>query len=278
MGDSSVQLRRISEDLFNKSGFEVFHHAGRRQDINDWVKVESCYIRAMHQLHGYSLHEKIVEADDKAAFANNPGIPLHLLYPGSVQENFQVKFTYPHTAVVEILPHSIDPGVFRSLFRNEDPFRRTPYDENSPYNRYHEFSHQITFPNYIRCALLCGKIEYDEMQKIKSAKALPLEHIIRTHEKQRAYLLQFFIQKFVPDGIGRGGGYPMVYVVADKQLVEETALFLVENPDMYLDLIRGFIPKSTFPNVNRGILEAPSLATKGLVFDNYTSRERIVIQ
>lgn len=172
-------------------------------------------------------------------------------------------------------PQYIDPNYYFWVFRSQTPYD-DPYHRNSDYNRYYGVAEIKEFPNYLICGLLCGKLEYEGVN-VKSAKALPLKYIVNTDDMRRAYLLQFFIQKFVPDGGGRGGGYPVVYVVASINLVEEIVSFLLRNPDLYIDLVREFLPKSLFPNVNRGILEAHSLPTKGLVLENYTSGERIIV-
>lgn len=82
-------------DVFKEAGFEVYHHAKGRADLNDWVINESCYVRAVHQLHGYTSHQKRLEDNDQFNFAVDPCVPLNLLYPGSVQEELQIKITPP---------------------------------------------------------------------------------------------------------------------------------------------------------------------------------------
>ena len=75
----SDELKDLSHRIFSEAGFEVYHHAAWRQDLNDWVDIESCYVRAVHRLHGYTLHQKMLEANNPVAFAPDPCVPLRLL-------------------------------------------------------------------------------------------------------------------------------------------------------------------------------------------------------
>ena len=270
----SDELKDLSHRIFTEAGFEVYHQVAGREDLNDWVKLESCYVRALHKLHGYTSHQKMIELNNQVTFMADPGMPLRLLYPVPIQENFQIKVAPPTKAKVENIRHT-SPNELFWIFRSQDPFDDPPYQTNSPYNRYYGWNTR-EFPNLLRCGFLCGRLEYDGTN-IKTAKALPLKYIVQTEHMHRAYLLQFFIQKFVPSGIGRSSGFPVVYVVASEKRVEDTVWYLLENPDLYCDFVRGFIPKSVFPNVNKGILDAPSLSTKGIVFENYTAGQSVKV-
>ena len=114
---------------------------------------------------------------------------------------------------------------------------------------------------------------------LTGGKILPLNQIALTNETGPAYLLQLFLPKIVRSrGFGRLGTYTVINMVASKDLVEEIASFLLEYPDLYVDLARKFLPANSFPNVNKHILNAPSLQSKGIIFDNFTTLQRITVK
>ena len=122
-------------------------------------------------------------------------------------------------------------------------------------------------------------VVYKDNWVLKGAKYIPLNIFVETADTSPAYLMQFLIQKSVPEGRGtRTGGYPIIGVIAGKELIEKTTSFLLRYPDLYYDVVRGFVPSSMFPKVNNGILSPPFLNTKGIVFQNYTNGIQISVE
>ena len=301
--DTNQELKILAQRLFNEAGFEIFHWAGGRADLNDWIPDMQCYIRAVHKLHGFSHHKELLEDYNiHKSYVIDSGIPFNLILPNFTVEKFQIFVKAPHGSRIESFLDK-NWGLIASGHETADVFEINYYERRDS-----------IFPNYIRCWLLCSEIEYDQQQKrvgmekkeviiprkwigklgfkktilvdapkfisqkvVKRARTLSLNTIVETNDSSPAYLLEFLIQKFVPDDSKRSGSVPKLRVIAGKNLVEETVSYLLRHPEQYYDFIRAFIPENKFPHVYKGILSPPFLPTKGIVFQNFTNGQKIVV-
>ena len=311
----SQDITRLSKRILAESGFEIFYHGGDRQDLNDWVDDPDgsrIYVRGIHNLSP-NYHREMLEKGT----AQGSGIPVQNLYPSQIgTKELQIQIKKPHHAIIEELNplRRFNCYSYYEIFVAADP---AFVDEGSyKINIAIRMSSAKEYPNYLRTQLLCKELIYEkvrvslgtrptkikvphpffgfirikrkkiehqpqfgEKRVLKNAKWMPLNNIITINDPNPAYLLQFFLPKVVKCDIIRlrVSGYPLVSVILSKNLLEEIVSFLLHNPDLYCDLVRGFLPKQLFPHINMGILEAPSLPTKGIIFDNFTDGSRIKV-
>ena len=287
--ENLAEMKKLSKRILTEAGFEIFVEVqGDRPELCDTQSPSKGDRDRMvvYRLHGfYPARTKI-----------NTGIPLNLILKSDTSEKFQVEVEMPR-------------GCNITPLENFETFMRIPFESN-----FYRRGYQGIYPNSIRCSLMCREIEYEQVQvhrgfrnkeikvphkvfgllgfknrkvvsepyysshqSLKSAKPMPLNSIVETENNHPAYILELILQKVILDRVGRSGAYPFIFIFAAKQLIEEIGSFLLKNPELYVDLIREFLPQSLFPKVNKGILEAPSLPTKGVEFENYTTRQHITI-
>ena len=312
----SQDMIRLDKRIFAESGFEIFYHGGDRQDLNDWIDDPDgnrVYVRGIHNLPP-NYHNEMLErgtAQGSGILVQN----LYPSKIGTKELQIQIKKP-PHAIVEELNPLIRFDRCYSyyEIFADSDPafVDEGTYKINITIRR----SSAKEYPNYLRTQLLCKELNYEKVRVnlgtrpteikvphpffgligikkkkiehipqfqekhiLKNAKWMPLNNIITINDSNPAYLLQFFLPKVVKCDRSRlrVSGYPLVSVIISKNLLEEVVSFLLHNPDLYCDLVRGFLPKQLFPNINRGILNAPSLPTKGIIFDNFTNGSRIKV-
>ena len=297
-------FKQLSERIFREAGFEVFHHAGDRPDLNDWNPNPKCYIRAVHNLIGHTRYAEFLGSSPQTL--DRSGAPYDLILKHAFEESHQIIARVPSTSTVNAITDrylGISPIGLPDMTKVEI---RPP-----------ERAEKV-LPNYLK-AWGCGKIiygqesikvgeipkkvltpyqgmlgsfsrfglkerktvmepKYENRTVEKGLKMVPLNEIVGNTRREIPYFLQFCVQKYVPEAYtGRANTGPHIYLICGKSLADELVSFLLQNPDNYLDLLMGFIPKESFPNVNRGILSPPFYPTKGIVFENYTSGQQIIV-
>ena len=82
-----------------------------------------------------------------------------------------------------------------------------------------------------------------------------LSDVVTTDQDAKAHFIRLTINSDILDGGGRGCGLPFVTIVADGVLKVEVWNYLMNNPGKYMEFVRGLLPVSEFPNINRGILD-----------------------
>lgn len=304
------KLHALAQKILQQAGFELWHHAGGRPDYNDWMNSPEFYTRGIHNLREH-FYRSILE--NPGISQQQFVIPSSDVLLEPCSENFRVKINLPHHSRVEQI--TLKREYSNRGFFNTDPFRHVYGEEStSPRINYHaiypfysrctifcvnrryttqrvqvgtqrrKVKMPIKFLGLGRAGLKRSEETdtpiFNDKKILTGGEILPLNQITTTNETEPAYLLQLFLPKIVPDsapGRGRVALYPTVNIVASKRLIEETASFLLEYPDLYIDLARFIFPAKMFPNIAKGIINAPSVASRGMIFDNFTDYSRTTI-
>lgn len=303
---TSDKFKSLCNKIIEQAGFEVYIWTGGRTDLNDYFHPSlvpqdrwRSYRRAVHKLHGYyGLSSS--GTDDPIS----TGIPFHLALRVIPTEKYQLQIVFPQGGTSEPI-RKPRYGLIHSYSSGDLDKEFLPY----PTLRGNQ-----AFPNFIRCWLLCNKMEvveektvsstypkeskvpreglfgklgfkkkiieqvpvYSHREVIKSATPMKLSEIVDGGNDKPAYLMELLVHKVIFENIthGRTGDYPHICVIAGKELIEEIINFLLHHPSQYYNLLREFIPAKKFPNVNKCILSPPFLSTNGIVFEDYTAMRR----
>lgn len=106
-------------------------------------------------------------------------------------------------------------------------------------------------------------------REVHTLTSRPLNEILKTSkQKMDAYFLNFPIKAEIKDGAGRGvGEWPLLTIVSDQKLINQTIAFLKRNPRKTLDVARQLLPNEEFPNVNKEILNKANEPEKTIFLD-----------
>lgn len=302
---NSPTFKQLSEKIFREAGFEVFHWAGGRDDLNDWLPMAGCYIKAVHNFIGYTKYKELQEQAKISNGIIQSGAPYSLILREPLRENAQLSVEIPSGSHIEQIR---DPEWGMSSKVPNSETRTIHFDVHPELRQVQEY------PNHIK-AWGCAYVEYEQTQQKVSETPKVVEvpddrwrgkfgykkkikviepvyqtvlvrkrgHLIFADQivgnagKEIPYFIQLCVQKAVPDFLKRVAVGPQIYLICGKNLADELIFFLLQNPDNYIDLLMGFIKKEMFPNVNKGILSPPFFPTKGIVFENYTNGQKITI-
>ena len=218
----SKEILELSNKIFHHAGFELWVHAGHREDLNDWMKGEKYYIRGFHNFYE-SMYEQHLKAPEDIM-----GVPLNLLLSSRIAEQFNISPETPrHASVGKItFPFLHEPYDLENIFRWED-FEMDDLGHGSVSLR--RKNPLLVYPFYLRCALFCLDQKWDIMRTqvgmkkkkiiergflglkkvreidepvissqrvFKGGSFLPLNQIVNTNSNNPAYLPSFFFPKF----------------------------------------------------------------------------------
>ena len=171
---NNTELRGIADRILKEAGFEIFHHAGEREDLNDWHGKES-YIRCVHNMRmdsDFTKYKEIIKENkesglpfgDKKFEIYSTCIDFSLvanLIPGISQQIQVPKLSNVKIDQLELYTRFIDTGGQIShaefgIFNNVSSMNVPDEQPNKFVGRKH------FMPNFIRCWLL---IEPKEIKK-----------------------------------------------------------------------------------------------------------------
>lgn len=245
-----LKLTELGQRVLEEGGFEVFVHAMHRPDLNDWVKNESCYVRALHNI-------KFGPYYGGPTYASGIGMKRLVQSYLDMKPEHMLQISAPNAR-----PYTIGEGKQRMPIRVSLLAERI-YDEQYDTGRKTTAHTEVPSPGF------WGKLGMKTVQESQ----VPVLETRKTYTPARlgdildesrdrdglAYVLTLSINKEIREGgpRPRAGHTPEISLIAGKALSEDLVSYALRNPGDYYDLIRAFIPEDRFPNVYRGILSPP---------------------
>ncbi len=267
------EIEELGKRVLREAGFEVYVYAHNRGDLNDWKKDDRNFVRAVH-----NLNSEYFGRPDMASYrmysismiASNKKLIIPML-PG-----YELKFSEPDTrntknaVKLNTIRHDPRPVLYYLLGKTEEE----NYYSGRKDREFREVPRQGFLGKF-------GMTQSEEFEvPITKTKKLYTPVSIKTvlgtaSFDEPAYLLQFIIDKPITEGSlsPRPANHPFISTVCGKGLAEDLISYVLYNPQEYYNLVRSFIPKSTFPNVNSKILSPPMTTNPSMDGKNYNGVE-----
>ena len=207
LSDVFMEMILLSQRILKEAAFDLWNHCGEAKEMNDWVRDDYYYTRAIHN-YQENVYRWLLEDRDTAQ--NNFVLPLNLLVCSRMQEPFQIKVKKPSHSAISPIPNHW----WLSSFRNEDPFYEGRTGSESLHDRFHHFNH--IFPFYLRCAIFCMEHEYEYkkmqagVQRINVKEPVPYLGwlgIKRTRQADKPYFKEIKIFKHRNSTLAMLGGF-----------------------------------------------------------------------
>lgn len=213
------QLSQLVDKIQGSGGYEVFHHAMGRGDLNDFGD-ERSYIRAVHNIR------------NPVAKVGSP-----------ISTTLNLIVSHKHTAIG---------GLYNVVSYGQFPMEQeVERKENVP------VVGLVRRPGLF--GLFLPKIEREtgetECRLVKRYvwQTAPLSELVRTDDISPAYFTRLTIPARIPDEGGRGGMCPSLTIISNQELCEGIIQHLQNSPQDYIPLLRTILKDQ--PKVTKGIIE-----------------------
>jgi len=274
------KFEKLTKKLREEAGFEVYVWLAGRNDLNDGDRQElDTYVRASNNLRS-----------EFSGYSYDSGLPIEKkIMPRDILPNDRLNIKYQKAMIFDGIYNDF-PEFFSGRVEWKPRYKSKVFmigNEKEIEEIKYEKQKLIETRKIKREGLLSVVSPYKKInietekdvpvpEKKKVRVPIKLDNIIENYNEESAYVMLMDIRP----PVNIEGRYPTcmwVGVVAGKTLMEDTVSYLLENSDKYIDVIKGFIPKDKFPNVNKHLLESkPNQDILGVMFLDYTTNKTFV--
>ncbi|OGI65691.1 hypothetical protein A2642_04125 [Candidatus Nomurabacteria bacterium RIFCSPHIGHO2_01_FULL_39_10] len=232
-----TDLTTLIEQINRTAGFNLFHWATGRDDLNDY---------------------KIKDRDDNY-FRASQGmrqLPTNLFnwdgHPLKTRTGFEIfDYIVPHTK-----PHYV--GVVNYPFPSETK-TRVVYDKSDLKKAKMSFPSmdyilEVPRKGPLGWIGLTKKVELQPIKTITQEKKQLLSEYVNTDCNEPAHLLVLSVPVCCPDPSGRGAWQSQVTIFTTTNIVSSIEEYIAQNPTKYPEFLRALFPVTKFPNVYNNIL------------------------
>lgn len=212
-------LSKLVDKIQKSTGYEVFHHAIGRGDLNDFGD-ERSYIMAVHNIR------------NPAAKVGSP-----------ISTTLNIIVSHEHTAI-DNLYNVVSYGQFPTE-------QKVEREEDVP------VVGLVRRPGLF--GLFLPKIERETGETERRLvtryvwQTAPLSELVKTDDRSPAYFTRLTIPARIPDEGGRSGMYPSLTIISNQELCEGIIQHLQDSPQDYIPLLRAILKDQ--PKVRKGIID-----------------------